>query len=77
MDATAGRDRRNGAGLAASRQRYFMQHFLYFLPLPQGHKSFLPTFPGGGMVARVLAKYRFMQWRYIASSFACRREIRV
>jgi len=22
---------------------YLPQHFLYFLPLPQGHKSFLPT----------------------------------
>lgn len=24
---------------------YFMQHFLYFLPLPQGQSSFRPIFP--------------------------------
>jgi hypothetical protein len=41
-----------------------MQHILYFLPLPHGHKSFLPTFLGKVIFAsRLVAKYRFPQWR--------------
>ena len=31
---------------SSSLSDYLPQHFLYFLPLPQGHGSFLPTFGG-------------------------------
>jgi len=35
-----------------------MQHFLYFLPLPHGHKSFLPIFsPMGKMFFNILATF--------------------
>jgi len=49
---------------AGRPQHYVMQHFLYFLPLPHGHKSFLPTLLGRVIfVSRMVAKCRFRQWR--------------
>ena len=33
-----------GISRIIGRALYCMQHFLYFLPLPQGQSSFLPTF---------------------------------
>jgi hypothetical protein len=44
-------------------RNYCMQHFLYFLPLPQGHGSFLPAFLGSVIfISRWVATCRFLQW---------------
>jgi len=59
----ASRGRQNWGDIPISSHNYYaMQHFLYFLPLPHGHKSFLPTFGCRVIFAfRLVAKWRFLQ----------------
>ncbi len=45
-------------GICQSLFRYLPQHFLYFLPLPQGHGSFRPTV--GGATKTFSARYCFV-----------------